>query len=142
MSEDPLGRLRALCLALPEAVEQVTWGEPTFRVRDKIFAMYHDHHHGDGRVAVWCKALPGAQEVLVSADPDRYFIPPYVGHHGWIGVRLDGAIDWGELADLVEEGYRMTAPKRLIALLDRRALPPRPGHVGEDRSGRRVEQNS
>ena len=94
----------------------MTWGDPTFRVRDTIFAM---HKRGDGRAAVWCKALPGAQEVLVSAVPARYFVPPYVGHHGWIGVRLDGAIDWGELADLVEEGYRMTAPKRLVALLDR-----------------------
>ena len=87
---------------------------PTFRVRDKIFAMYQDDHHGDGKVAVWCKAPPGAQEVMVGADPDRFFKPPYVGSKGWIGVRLDRPVDWEQLADLVEESYRMTAPKRLL----------------------------
>jgi predicted DNA-binding protein (MmcQ/YjbR family) len=121
MSDDPLDRLRAICLALPEATEQLTWGEhPTFRVRDKIFAQYHANHHGDGRLALWCKAPPGAQDVLVGSDPERFFVPPYVGHHGWIGARLDVAPDWDHVADLVEESYRMTAPKRLAATLDRR----------------------
>ena len=118
MEEDPLGRLRAICLAMPEAIERGGVVEHTFRVRDKIFAMYLDHHHGDGRVAAWCKAPPGAQDVLVAADPERYFVPPYVGRHGWVGVRFDRPTDWDELADLVREGYRLTAPKRLAALLD------------------------
>ena len=120
MSDDPLDRLRAICLALPEAVERGGVAEHTFRVRDKIFAMFLDNHHGDGRVAAWCKAPRGMQDILVGSDPGRYFVPPYVGHHGWVGVRLEGAVDWDAVADLVAEGYRMTAPKRLAALLDRR----------------------
>jgi predicted DNA-binding protein (MmcQ/YjbR family) len=113
---DPLKRLREICLDLPEAAEQETWGDPTFRVRDKIFAMYKV---GDGRRSVWCKAPPGAQAVLVGADPERFFVPPYVGRRGWVGVRLDVEVDWDHLADIVEESYRMTAPKRLLGLLDR-----------------------
>jgi predicted DNA-binding protein (MmcQ/YjbR family) len=108
--------LRALCLALPEATEQETWGDPTFRVRGKIFAMAK---RGDGRLSVWCKAAPGLRGALVAADPARYFVPPYVGHKGWIGVRLDGPVDWDELGDLVEESFRLIAPKRLAARLDR-----------------------
>jgi hypothetical protein len=115
--EDVMERLRAICLGLPEAREQETWGDPTFRVRDKIFAMCKS---GDGRHSVWCKAPPGAQDVLVGADGERFFVPPYVGHNGWVGVRLDVAIDWDELDDILEESYRMTAPKRLAVLLDRR----------------------
>jgi hypothetical protein len=117
MVEEVLGRLRAICLALPEAVEKGGVADHTFRVRDKIFAMFLDNHHGDGRVAMWCKAPAGAQEVLVGADPGRFFVPPYVGHHGWIGVRLEGEVDWDEVADLVADAYRMTAPKWLIARL-------------------------
>ncbi len=112
---DPLDRLREICLALPDAAEKEAWGDPTFRVRDKIFAMLKV---GDGRISIWCKAPPGAQAILVGSDPERFFVPPYVGHNGWIGVRLDVEIDWDDLADLVEESYRMTAPKRLSALLD------------------------
>ncbi len=117
MPGHPLERLRAICLAFPEATEQETWGDPTFRVRDKIFAM---PRAGDGRVSVWCKAPPGVQEMLVSAAPARFFVPPYVGHNGWVGVRLDGEIDWDELAGIAEASYRMTAPKRLLRLLDQR----------------------
>ena len=113
---DPLDRLREICLALPEATEKETWGDPTFRVRDKIFAMCKV---GDGRMSVWCKALPGVQGILVGSDQERFFVPPYVGHNGWVGVRLDVEIDWDDVADLVEESYRMTAPKRLLALVDR-----------------------
>jgi len=114
-SPDPMDRLREICLALPEATERETWGDPTFRVREKIFAM---PKVGDGRLSVWCKAAPGAQDILVGSDPERFFVPPYVGHNGWIGVRLDVQVDWDELADLLEESYRMTAPKRLSARLD------------------------
>src|SRR5689334_20088097 len=118
MPDDPFDRLRAICLTLPEVTEKITWeSTPTFRVRDKIFAQYELDHHGDGRVAFWCKAPPGVQEILVGAHPERFFVPPYVGHHGWIGVRLDGDPDWDEIADLVDESYRMTAPKHLLASL-------------------------
>ena len=79
MAKKPTDRLRNICLALPEAEERETWGDPTFRVRDKIFAM---EKRGDGRVSIWCKAPPGSQMVLVGADPERFFVPPYVGHKG------------------------------------------------------------
>jgi len=106
-------RLRAICLALPEATEQEAWGDPTWRVRGKIFAM---EKRGDGRISLWCKAPPGAQQVLVGADPDRFFVPPYVGHKGWIGMRLARA-DWKEVTLLVRRSYALTAPKRLAAAL-------------------------
>ncbi len=115
MPTEPENRLRQICLALPEATEQETWGDPTFRVRGKIFAM---PKRGDGRLSLWCKAPPGAQDLLVGANPARFFVPPYVGHRGWIGVRLDSAPDWDEIAELVAESYQRTAPKRLAALLD------------------------
>jgi hypothetical protein len=121
-ARDPLGKLRALCLALPEATEKEAWGEPTFRVRGKIFAMYDNSHHGADRVAVWCKAPPGVQEILVAADPKRFFVPPYVGHKGWIGVRLDLDVDWEEVEDVLADSYRLTAPKRLLTSFDRGRL--------------------
>jgi hypothetical protein len=114
MRKHPIERLRAICLALPEAVEKEAWGDPTFRVRDRIFAM---EKRGDGRISLWCKAPPGSQMVLVGADPDRFFVPPYVGHKGWVGVRLDSSPDWAEVAALVKRSYRRVAPKRLAALV-------------------------
>jgi hypothetical protein len=102
-----LDRLRAICLALPEAAEKTTWEIPTFRVREKIFAMAHDPG------TVWCKAPRGVQAILVEAAPDRFYVPPYVGHKGWIGFRLDRTTDWAEVAALIRRSYRMTAPKRL-----------------------------
>jgi hypothetical protein len=110
-SAELLDRLRAICLALPEAAEKTTWDVPTFRVRDKIFAMAHDPG------TVWCKAPPGVQAILVEAAPDRFFVPPYVGPKGWIGFHLDHATDWAEVAALVRRSYRMTAPKRLGILV-------------------------
>jgi hypothetical protein len=115
MSEQAMDRLRAICLALPEAVEKAAWGDPTFRVRDKIFAM---EKRGDGRISLWCKAPAGSQMVLVGADPERFFVPPYVGHKGWVGVRLDHGPDWNEVALLVRRSYRLIAPKSLAALVD------------------------
>jgi hypothetical protein len=112
---DPLARLRAICLALPEATEGENHGNPSFEVRGKTFVMFLDNHHGDGRVAIWCKAPPGAQGTLVEADPTRYFVPPYVGPRGWLGARLDTGPDWDAIAACVEESWRMTAPKRLLA---------------------------
>ena len=105
-----------ICLALPEATEGAGVGNPSFRVRDKIFAMRHDLH--EGRWSIWCKAPPGAQATLVAAEPDRFFVPPYVGHHGWIGIDLAVEQDWELVGSLIEDSYRMTAPKRLVATLD------------------------
>ena len=115
-----LTRLRRLCLAFPEAHEVEAWGEPTFRVRNKIFAMFASptNHHGGGKSSVWCKAKPENQGFMIAADPARFFAPPYVGPSGWIGVVLDSEVDWGQVAELVEDGYRLTAPKKLIAALD------------------------
>ncbi|HLY57200.1 MAG TPA: MmcQ/YjbR family DNA-binding protein [Stellaceae bacterium] len=112
MPDDAVGRLRAICLALPEAEERETWGETNFRVREKIFALV-----GGARTSFVCKAPPGVQAILVGADPDRFFVPAYVGHKGWVGVRLTGDPDWDEIATLVTRSYRMTAPKKLAALM-------------------------
>lgn len=120
MPRSPLARLRALCLALPEAHEAEAWGAPTFRVRNKLFAMYAsaDSHHGGGRPAAWVKAAPGNQALMVQADPVRFFVPPYMGPSGWVGVWLDGPVDWAGLDELLRDGWRRTAPKRLAATLD------------------------
>jgi predicted DNA-binding protein (MmcQ/YjbR family) len=115
----PEQRLRKICLALPEAAEQLFGGHttPTWRVRDKIFAMYADGRNQEHRPAVTCKAPPGAQQVLVGAQPGRYFVPAYVGPKGWVGAWLDDGVDWDVIAGLVEDSYRMTAPKPLAAML-------------------------
>ena len=115
MKENTLDHLRAICLAYPEANEQGGVGDPSYKVRDKIFAM---QHRVDDRPSMSCKAPPGVQDILVNSNPERFFVPPYVGHHGWVGIWLDLEIDWDEVADLVGESYRMTAPKRLRAQLD------------------------
>jgi len=112
-----LKRVRSICLALPEATEKIAWGAPTFRVNDKLFAMFADNHHNDGRVALWCNAPKGAQEVLAGSEPRRYFRPPYVGPRGWIGVLLDANSD-EEVARIVREAYCMVAPKRLVARVE------------------------
>ncbi len=121
-----LAELRRICLALPEGTEVEAWGDPTYRVRNKIFAM---HKVGDGRASAWCKGTREAQQMLVAAAPERLFVPPYVGHHGWIGVRLDAdEVDWAEVAHLVETSYRLTAPRKLAAQLaatEAPAPPPR-----------------
>jgi hypothetical protein len=123
--KDPLSQLRALCLAFPEAHEKVAWGEPTFRVRNKIFAMYAsaESHHGKGRASVWCNCTPLEQDLLLRAEPTRFFKPPYVGPGGWIGVHLDRRPRWTTVADIVQEAYRLTAPRKLIAQLDASRAP-------------------
>lgn len=113
----PLTRLRKICFSLPEVTEKEAWGTPTFRVRDKLFAMFNEDHHGDGRVAVWCKAALGMQEILVDADGKRFFRPPYVGPKGWIGIVLTDDPDWDEVHALLADAWRMTAPPKLAALL-------------------------
>ncbi|MGH7514211.1 MAG: MmcQ/YjbR family DNA-binding protein [Gemmatimonadales bacterium] len=122
MTARVLTRLRRLCLALPEAHEVEAWGEPTFRVRNKLFAMYAaaGNHHGNGRAAVWCKAAPGNQQLMVKAAPERFFAPPYVGPSGWVGVWLGAGTDWDELAGLLADGWRLVAPKRLVATMTER----------------------
>lgn len=110
-----LERVRALCLALPETSERPSHGAPTFFVREKkSFVTVHDDHHGDGRFALWTAAPPGNQELLVTADPERFFRPPYVGHRGWLGVRLDRGVDWDELAGIVEDAWCTVAPPKLV----------------------------
>lgn len=120
MPPRPLTRLRKLCLALPEAREVEAWGEPTFRVKT-IFAMYAgpSNHHGAGRESVWIKASKTNQALMIAAAPDRFFVPPYVGPSGWIGVYLDSAkTDWDELAELLRDAWRMSVPKKLLAAHD------------------------
>ena len=116
---DPQTEIRRICLALPETTERLSHGAPCFFVRDKKgFVYFHDDHHGDGRVAIWCAAPAGAQEQMVEAEPERFFRPPYVGHRGWLGVRVDTDPDWDEMAGIVAEAYRQVAPKALVAQLD------------------------
>ncbi len=115
-SLDVLDRVRTLCLALPEAHEVEAWGEPTFRVRNKLFAMYASpgNHHGRGRPAVWIKAKAENQRLLMELEPARYFAPPYVGPSGWVGMWLDKRPRWREVEELLLDGYKQVAPKRLL----------------------------
>ena len=110
-----LKRIREVCLALPETSERLSHGAPTFFVRGKrAFVMVLTDHHGDGRFAIWCAAAPGMQAMLVEADPERFFVPPYVGHRGWLGVRLDRGLGRDELAGIVEDAYGDVAPPKLV----------------------------
>jgi hypothetical protein len=110
-----LAKLREICLALPETSERPSHGAPTFFIREKrSFLMVLANHHGDGRFAIWCAAPEGMQKMLVDADGDRFFVPPYVGHRGWLGLRLDRGIHWDELAGIVEDAYAEVAPAKLV----------------------------
>jgi len=115
MALRPLTRLRRIALSLPEAHEADAWGAPTFRVKNKLFAMYAapNNHHGEGREGVWLKAGPGNQDLMVRTFPHKFFVPPYVGPSGWVGVYLDGEVDWDELRELLWDGWRLVAPKKL-----------------------------
>jgi predicted DNA-binding protein (MmcQ/YjbR family) len=115
-----LDRIRKLCLVLPEAHEVEAWGEPTFRVRNKLFAMYaaDANLHGIGRPGVWIKSTHVNQDLMLQSDADRYFSPPYVGPSGWIGIYLDNSPDWSLLAEILRDAYLLTAPKRIAAQLD------------------------
>lgn len=113
MPDDVLSKLRATCLAMPEATERISHGEPAWFVRDKkLFVMFADEHHDD-RVAFWCAAPPGVQEMMIAAQPEAYFRPPYVGPRGWLGVYLDRPVDWDEIAELVKDAFRTVAPATL-----------------------------
>src|ERR1700730_18058440 len=109
--------VRDVCLWLPEAEEFLSHGSPNFRVRGKTFATYVVNHHGGGRVALWLNAAPGAQDSWVGADADRFFVPPYVGSRGWLGVRLDKGLSWTRIAALVRESYEKVAPAALTSTL-------------------------
>jgi hypothetical protein len=117
-------RIRKICLGFPEVTERPSHGAPTWFVRDKkTFVTLWEHgHHQDEFAHLWCAAPPGAQPELVATAPERFFRPPYVGGRGWVGVRLDGAVDWDEIAELCQDAYRTVAPARLVAQLD--ADPP------------------
>ena len=112
-----LTRVRKICLALPEATEKEAWGAPTFRVRDKLFCHFRDNHHGDGRIAIGCKAAPGDQDLLVESQSELFFVPPYVGPSGWVGMLLQRP-NWVLATESLTNGYRMNASKRQLARLD------------------------
>jgi predicted DNA-binding protein (MmcQ/YjbR family) len=113
-SNPAIKRLREVCRALPEAFEKEAWGECTFRVTGgSMFAMTDNNHHGSGQVAVWVKAPPMVQEILVNSDAKRFFVPPYMGPKGWVRERLDYKVNWDEVAGILKDGYLMSAPKRL-----------------------------
>jgi predicted DNA-binding protein (MmcQ/YjbR family) len=120
--------VRDVCLWLPEAEEFMSHGSPNFRVRGKTFATFVINHHGDGRVALWLNAAPGSQEHHVRADPENFFVPPYVGPRGWLGVRLDQGLAWKRITGLVREAYEHVAPsvlKERIGAVPAIKKPPR-----------------
>jgi hypothetical protein len=117
-----LERVRKVCLSFPETSERPSHGAPAFFIRrTRSFVMFVDNHHGDGRLALWCAAPAGAQAMLVEANPDVYFVPPYVGPSGWIGARLDRRAPWSEIAAVIEQAYRTRAPVTILRRLDRQA---------------------
>lgn len=118
-----LAAVRRACRGLPEVVERPSHGAPAWFVRGrKTFVMFADHHHGDPHTAIWAAAPPGVTAELVAAEPARFFVPPYVGHRGWLGLRLDlagpDALDETELAGIAADAYREVAPATLVRLLD------------------------
>ena len=115
-----IARIRKVCLSFPETSERPSHGSPAFFIRGKrAFVMYMNNHHGDGRLALWCAAEPEMQRMLLSASPTHYFVPPYVGHLGWIGVRLDRRLSWGKITTAIEDAYLTVAPKKLIGVVRR-----------------------
>lgn len=117
MTESVADRVRAICLALPEVTEKVSHGSPAFFVGKQFVMLWAGGHHDHDFPHLWCAAPEGVQQELVAESPDRFFRPPYVGHRGWIGVRLDGDVEWAEVEECVREAYRTVAPKRLLQRL-------------------------
>jgi hypothetical protein len=106
----PLERVRRICLSLPDANERASHGAPTFFIRDKrSFVTYVDDHHGDGRLALWCASSSDVQQMLATSRPEQFFVPPYVGHLGWIGVRLDRDLSWDEIDGIIRDAYQIVA---------------------------------
>ena len=114
VSNDQLERVRHVCLALPETSERLSHGEPTFFVHKKVFVMFADNHHDDGRVAVWLPVPAGLQTELIASEPQTYFRPPYVGVRGWVGIELAHISD-EDLRFHIEVAWELIAPKRLLA---------------------------
>jgi hypothetical protein len=113
-------RVRSICLSLPGAEEKKSHGAPAFFVGRQFVMLWPKGHHEHGFPHLWCAAPPGVQFELVEADGKRFFRPPYVGGRGWVGVRLDGKVDWGQIEALCEDAYRTVAPRRLLAQLEAR----------------------
>jgi hypothetical protein len=114
MNEDQIARVRRICLGLPETSERLSHGEPTFFVHKKVFVMFADNHHNDGHIAVWLPVPPGFQAGLIEESPQTFFMPPYVGHRGWIGIELDQVSD-ADLTMYINIAWELIAPKRVRA---------------------------
>jgi hypothetical protein len=108
----PLPRVRKICLVLPDTIEKLSHGAPSWFARGRMFVMFWNNHHGDGRIAIWCNAPQGVQQALVESDPKTFFVPPYVGKSGWLGIRLDRRPRWREVTALIEQAYRMAGAKK------------------------------
>jgi hypothetical protein len=115
--DDIEDRVRAICLGFPEATEKLSHGSPAFFATKQFVMLWPGGHHDHHFPHLWCAAPPGAQDEMLTAEPQRFFLPPYVGSQGWLGLRLDGRVDWAEVAAVCEEAYRAVAPKRLIGRL-------------------------
>jgi len=119
LEKDRLEKLSAICLALPQAVRENQLSHASFRAAKKVFAYYLNNHHGDGIVSVCCKVLPGDNVRLITANPQKFIMPAYIGPRGWVGLRLDRpTVDWAEVKELVHGSYAETAPKSLLKLLE------------------------
>ena len=135
-----LARVRRACLALPDTHEKEAWGAPTFRARGRLFVMFVDNHHGDGRLAIWCNAPPGAQDALVASTPKHFFVPPYVGPQGWVGVRLDTGLKWAAVSDRIREAHRATSAR--VSPGSRSGARDAAGHApSRSASGRRTHRD-
>lgn len=117
-AERSLEKLRKIIAVWPETDERLSHGSPTFWGGKKTFASFHDGHHGDGRTSIWCKAGFDLQADLIEGEPDVFYLPPYVGPSGWVGIWVDRKVDWKLVASVLEHGYRSVAPKRALAKLD------------------------
>ena len=109
---ETLRKIREFCLSLPDVEEKLSHGAPTWFVKKRTFASYTNNHHGDGRIALWCNASEGGQEIRVGSDPDNFFVPPYVGCRGWVGVRVDRGLSLGAITDVIKDAYGATVKKK------------------------------
>lgn len=106
-------KVRTICLSFPGTSERLSHGAPTFFVNNKLsFVQYHVNHHGDGKIALWCSVPPEVQALFIETTPEIYFRPPYVGHLGWVGLRLDKHATWTDISGVIQEAYLKRAPKK------------------------------